>query len=90
MMMFKTVIHCTLSLMVMDMRQFEGDHIRTSSSNPNLMHFESNRTRPGSTSDSHTSGTDSFLSHDQSISDIKIRERFVSKAEKGMEHRFKS
>jgi hypothetical protein len=73
-----------------DSSLFEGDHIRTSSSNPNLMHFESNRTRPSSTSDSHTSGTDSFLSHDQSISDIKIRERFVSKAEKGMEHRFKS
>lgn len=66
-----------------DSSLFEGDHIRTSSSNPNLMHYES-RTRPSSMSDAHTSGTDSFISHDQSINDIKIRERFVSKAEKGM------
>lgn len=64
-----------------DSSLFEGDHIRTSSSNPNLMHYDSNRTRPSSMSDAHTSGTDS-LGHDQSIKDIKIRERFVSKAEK--------
>lgn len=72
-----------------DSSLFEGDHIRTSSSNPNLMHYDSNRTRPSSMSDAHTSGTDS-LGHDQSIKDIKIRERFVSKAEKGMKHRFEN
>ncbi|VDI09936.1 oxysterol-binding protein-related protein 3/6/7, partial [Mytilus galloprovincialis] len=64
----------------------DNDLMRTSSSNPNLVHFEMSRTRPSSMSDAHyTSGNDSFLSsQDTYVNDSKLRETFVIKAEKGM------
>ncbi|CAC5416268.1 OSBPL3_6_7 [Mytilus coruscus] len=61
----------------------DSDLMRTSSSNPNLVHYEISRARPSSMSDAHyTSGNDSFLSQDTYINDSKLRETFVIKAEK--------
>lgn len=59
----------------------DSDHIRTSSSNPNLVYYEMGRARPNSLSDAQH-GSDSFLSYDHSVNDVRIRERFLVKAEK--------